>query len=192
MSQALNKIVESEQKARETEAEYKRAQATSGRSTWLSRPVMSDFCARGIEQNTYYIPELKNAGGECQDFRQGVPDRKACADCEHRVVPDGRANDRAREEIYARMSVSATIFKASGNQAESLLGSHRQGVVARQAFELSGAHLANGELSAQPIYLDYCAALSTTDNFVVCVLRNPHHDCPAWTAHRTALANQVG
>src|SRR5689334_12095291 len=44
ISHALNKIVEDEDKQRDEESQYKRTQATAGKSAWACRPVMSDYC----------------------------------------------------------------------------------------------------------------------------------------------------
>ena len=182
VTQALNKIVEDENKQRDAEAIYKKGQASADKDQWAMQPVMTEFCGFRESDGEFLICEVKNAGGECTDFKPGKPERKACVDCTHCVTPDGRARDRKRDEAYAKMSISATIVHASTSQPDSMLAQHRQGVTARKAFEVSGIYSAGGVLASKPNYASYCAMFSSEDEYVICALRNPHSTCSAWTA----------
>ncbi|MBN1917454.1 MAG: hypothetical protein JW889_06055, partial [Verrucomicrobia bacterium] len=84
ISHGLNKIVEDEGKQRDEESQYKRSQATAGKSAWAYRPVMSDYCGLNEKNGEYYIAEVLNAGQQCTKFEQGKPVRHACSDCVHR------------------------------------------------------------------------------------------------------------
>jgi len=187
VSTALGKIVEDEQKQRDSEAGFKRAQATVELQTWPRQPVMSSYCGRREDEGVYLIAEIKNRGGQCGDYQEGRPDRKACADCRYRVTAAGPARDHRREDLITQMHTEATSAQASTANPEGMLKAHREGVPARRAFELSGAYAADGRLAVRPEYLDYCSALSAEGEYAVCAVVNPHNCCTAWqpaSAHR--------
>jgi hypothetical protein len=187
VSTALGKIVEDEQKQRDSEAEFKRAQATTEQQTWPRQPAMSSYCGRREGEGAYLIAEIKNRGGQCGDYQEGRPDRKACADCRYRVTAAGPARDQGRENLITQMHTEATSAQASTAGPEGMLKAHREGVPARRAFELSGAYAADGRLAVRPEYLDYCGALSAEGEYAVCAIVNPHNCCTAWqpaSAHR--------
>jgi hypothetical protein len=180
VSNALGKIVEDEQKQRDSEAEFKRAQATTEQEPWPRQPVMSSYCGRREGEGVYLIAEIKNRGGQCGDYQEGRPDRKACVDCRYRVTAAGPARDQGREDLMTQMHTEATSAQASTANPEGMLKAHREGVPARRAFELSGAYAADGRLAVRPEYLDYCSALSTEGEYAVCAIVNPHNCCTAW------------
>jgi hypothetical protein len=180
VSTALGKIVEDEQKQRDSEAGFKRAQATVELQTWPRQPVMSSYCGRREDEGVYLIAEIKNRGGQCGDYQEGRPDRKACADCRYRVTAAGPARDHRREDLITQMHTEATSAQASTANPEGMLKAHREGVPARRAFELSGAYAADGRLAVRPEYLDYCSALSAEDEYAVCAIVNPHNCCTVW------------
>jgi hypothetical protein len=195
VSTALGKIVEDEQKQRDSEAEFKRAQASTEQETWPRQPVMSSYCGLREKEGVYLIAEIKNVGGRCPpgDFQEGRPERKACSDCRHRVTAAGPARDRQRESLITRMHAEAVSAQSSPASPEGLLKAHREGVPTRKAFELSGAYAADGRLAAKPEYLDYCTAFSTQDEYAVCAIMNPHNSCTAWeSASHGDMARQGG
>lgn len=180
VASALGKIVEDEQKQRDAEAEFKRAQASTEQSMWPRQPVMSSYCAQQEGDGLYLIAEVKNLGGRCSDFVAGRPERKACSDCQHRIPGAGLERDRQREDLITRLHLEATSAQASTSGPEGMLKARREGVPALKGFELSGAYAADGRLPAKPEYLDYCAALSNDDEYAVCAIVNPHNTCSAW------------
>jgi hypothetical protein len=180
VSTVLGKIVEDEQKQRDSEAEFKRAQATTEQQTWPRQPVMSSYCGRREGEGAYLIAEIKNRGGQCGDYQEGRPDRKACADCRYRVTAAGPARDQGRENLITQMHTEATSAQASTAGPEGMLKAHREGVPARRAFELSGAYAADGRLAVRPEYLDHCSALSAEGEYAVCAIVNPHNCCTVW------------
>ncbi len=180
VSQALNKIVEDENKQRDEENQYKRAQAKAGTGLWTYRPVMADFCGLNEQSGEYYIAEIRNAGLKCKEFSAEKPVRHACQACAHRVPARGSGEDQKGEELYAKMMVQAIAAKSSTGQSEALLKGYREGAAARKAFELNGIYSAKGVVPTRPAYADHCGALTTPDEFVVCVLQNPHHTCGHW------------
>src|SRR5712692_7392553 len=84
VANALAKIVDDEQKLRDSEAEYKRTKASTEHMSWATRPVMSAFCGQREDEELYLIAEVKNAGLKCEDFRPGRPQPRACTDCVYR------------------------------------------------------------------------------------------------------------
>jgi hypothetical protein len=181
VSHALSKIVEDENKQRDEESQYKRSQVTGGKSAWAYKPLMSDFCGLNEAGGEYYIAEVRNAGMQCADFAAGRSARRACADCTHRVAATGAGKDRAQEEVYSRMLVQASsVPQASRSTPEGMLKSQRDAAAARKALEVSGVYASKGVLPSEPWYVDYCGALSTPDEFVICALQNSHHTCAQW------------
>lgn len=183
---ALTKVVDDEQKQRDSEAEFKSAQATAERDLWLARPVMSDYCGLSEAEEVFLIAEVKNLGGRCENFAEGKPERRACGDCAHRVPASGWERDRALDQEYTTMVAAGISAQTSTQTPEALLQNHRKGAAARQGFELSGAYSAKGVLAVMPEYLDHCAHFSSEDAFVVCVLQNPYATCAAWTRDASA------
>lgn len=180
VSNALTKVVEDEQKQRDAEAEFKRLQESTDQEMWSARPVMSDFCGLKEAEGVFLIAEIKNRGGECEDFQQGRPERRPCTTCTHRIVPTGSERDRELEIVYAQMSAETIAAQASTSTTDNLLTKHREGTASRKAFELSGAYAAKGVLAVTPSYLDYCGKFSYEDEFALCLFQNPHHTCTAW------------
>jgi hypothetical protein len=180
IANALAKIVEEEQKLREAEASLKTAQETAGSQLWPSRPVMFAHCGLHERDGEYAIAELKNLGGQCQDFKPGRPQRRACSDCRHRVVASGLARDQRREETLIALHTRSTLSRTSTAAPESLLSKYREGAAGRKSFEVTGAYSANGRLAVEPEYIDWCRALSGPDDFALCALVNPHSVCAYW------------
>lgn len=182
VSNALSKIVEDEQKQRDAEAEYKRAQAAADNDVWSMQPVMSDYCGFRESEAVYLIAEVKNFGMRCTDFKEGRPERHACADCAHRVEPTGLSEDAAMEQTYAEMARSSVASGVQPSNPDNLLSKYREGVASRKGFEISGIYAAHGVLAAKPKYFAYCGKLSESgDEFHICVTTNPHHTCSLWT-----------
>lgn len=178
---ALSKITDNEQKLREAEADFKGKEGSADRDLWPARPQMSDYCGLDEADEIYRIAEVKNRGLGCGDFRSGRPERRACADCRHRVPADGQRRDLAMEAIYTGLVNDAVAVQASPQAPQGLLGAYRSGEGSRKALELSSAYGANGHLLNEPDYLDHCAVLSAADEYAICVLQNTHSTCPAWT-----------
>src|SRR5262249_40591962 len=188
ISQALNKLVEDERKLRDSEAEYMRAQASSGKSEFLGRPMMTDFCALQEANGVYIIAQVRNAGGRCADFVSGQRTRQSCSECAHRVPAMGRARDERMDRVLSDVQRSSLSAGLQGGQGDAMVTNERKDAISRQVFELSGVALAGGEMSTQPEYLDYCDAFSTPGTFVVCALKNPYDSCDHWEQAGTATA----
>jgi hypothetical protein len=188
VANALAKIVEDEQKYLDAESTQKRGRANSTDDSWPLRPVMSAYCVAprhgaGAEGERWLIPEIHNRGGLCQDWVTRSESRQACRDCVHRRVATGPARDEHHEATYAHMIEEGTTSQArTSSSDEALLTRHREGIAARKALEVTGAHASRGVLLVEPQYLDWCEALSRPEDeeWVVCALQNPHASCPAW------------
>jgi hypothetical protein len=180
VSNALTKIVEDEQKQRDAEAEFKRSQATGDNDKWVTRPVVSDYCGFKESDGMFLIAEVKNFGGGCSDFVEGRPARRACADCRHRVLPQGPREDLAVENKWMDLGASTRMLGHSSTVEDNYLVKYREGVASRKGFELLSIYAAQGVLATKPKYFDYCAALSHDDEFVICALANPYHTCAVW------------
>lgn len=185
LASAVSKIVEDEQKVRDAESDVKSKEGSADRQLWPMRPTMSDYCGVDEAKEIYRIAEVKNRGLACGDFREGKPERHACADCSHRIAATGKAKDFALESTHTRLIASAVAVQASPQVPQAMLQAQRAGAVARKALELSSAYAAKGHLLTKPAYLDYCGHFSSEDEFVVCVLQNPHNTCAAWAAEKT-------
>jgi len=182
LSSAVSKIVEDEQKVRDAESDLKSKEGAADRQLWPMRPAMSDYCGVDEATEVYWIAEVKNRGLACSQFKEGKPERRACADCAHRVAATGQAHDLALEATHARLMTAAVAVQASPQVPQAMLQAQRAGAVARKALELSSAYASKGRLLSKPFYFDYCAHFSSEDEFVVCALQNAHNTCAAWTA----------
>jgi hypothetical protein len=180
VSDALAKIVEDERKRRETEAQYKTMASSLGRDYWEGRPLMSNFCGLKEQDETYFIAEIKNAGGGCGDFTPGERPQHRCVECRHRVVPQGRDEDQLVEQTATEMASSNIALGLPTSLPDAMLSNHREAVPARIAFEASGAYSANGHLAMTPRYLDSCGHFSADGDHVICLIQNLHDTCPAW------------
>jgi hypothetical protein len=186
IAQALGKISEEEHKLREAEAETKSREGIAGRDLWAARPMTSDFCGLEESQEIYRIAEVKNRGLGCKQHAPGKPKRQACADCVHRVPAEGRRQDMRMEAVYADMMKTAIAAQGSTDTSKDLLQGYRSSETSKKALEISAAYESKGRLVTKPKYLDHCGVFSSPDEFVVCVLQNPHHSCPAWTHAQAA------
>jgi hypothetical protein len=180
VASALAKLVDDEQKVRDAEIDVKAKEGLADRQVWAARPAMSDYCGLKEADETFLICEVKNRGMECKDFQAGQPERRACSSCRHHVATDGTTTDQGMERIYTQMAITATAVQSSAQVAQGMLQSYRGGSAGRKALEVAGAYAAKGWMLAKPQYLDYCRHFSTDDTYVICVLQNPHHTCPAW------------
>jgi hypothetical protein len=180
ISEALSKIVEDEQKRREAEAQDKTTAMKQTTMTWSGRPMMSNFCGLDEANEVYLIPEIKNAGQQCHDFDPMSDPPQRCGECRHRTPSRGKAEDLLVEQTTSDMSARNVTVGLSTSVPDSLLTTHREGVSKRIGFELTGAYNSAGHLAMEPRYFDYCGHYSTPDDYVVCLMRNPHHICPGW------------
>jgi hypothetical protein len=181
IAQALSKVSEDEHKLREAEAETKSREGLAGRDLWAARPMTSDFCGFEEEREIYRIAEVKNRGLGCTDYAAGKPERHACADCAHRIPAEGRQQDIRMEAVYANLMNTAIAAQGSDETSKGLLQGYRSAEASKKALEISATYESKGRLVTKPKYLDHCAKFSSPDEFVVCVLQNPHHTCAAWT-----------
>jgi hypothetical protein len=184
ISEALSKIVEDEQKRREMEAQDKTNAMKLTTMTWSGRPMMSNFCGlrEADEDPVYLIAEIKNANYQCNDFGSTLDPPHRCLECKHRRPSRGKAEDLRVEETTAGMATRNVSVGLNTSVADSLLTTHREGVASRIGFELTGAYNSAGHLAMEPRYFDYCGHYSTPDDYVVCLMQNPHHTCKAWEA----------
>jgi hypothetical protein len=179
-SNALAKIQEDEVQQKGYEAQLKSKKEIANDELWGFRPVMSDFCGLRETEGIYPIPAVKNFGGRCTEFAPGRPKERSCSTCVHRMTSQGAAEDERLLKLYGAMAGRATIVGLSSSTADSLISRHLESVPSRKAFELSGIYAANGALATKPRYFDYCGKFSSDGQYVVCVLKNPHHTCWAW------------
>lgn len=180
VSNALVKIQEDENQQKGPEAQFRMKKDNIGDEVWDFRPVMSDFCGLKEEEETYLISEVKNRGGQCNDFKQGRPDTHSCSACVYRILPEGIAKDIEMEETLSGLSADSVATNSSATTPDNILSKYREGAASRKAFEASGVYSAKGTLSTKPNYLDYCSKFSMDDEFVICLLRNPYHTCMQW------------
>jgi hypothetical protein len=180
VSEALGKIVEDEQKRREMEAQDKTSAVRLTTQTWSGRPMMSDFCGLREAEETYVIAEIKNADMQCADFTPQKPAPRKCRECRHRRPSGGKADDLLVEQTTSDVAVRDVSVGLSTSVSDSLLSTHREGVASRIAFELTGVYNSAGHLAMEPRYFDTCGLYSTPDDYVVCLMHNPHHTCVGW------------
>jgi hypothetical protein len=179
ISNALVKIQEDENQQKGYEAQTRKQREISGDKVWGFRPVMSDFC--GIQEGeTYIVAEIKNRGGQCNNFEHGRPEKKSCSTCAHRIIPIGTATDLEMEISLSGLAAQSVASGTSTNTPDNLLKNYREGMASRKAFEVFGVYSSKGILATKPNYLDYCGRFSFDDEYVICVLKNPHHTCSAW------------
>jgi hypothetical protein len=180
ISNALLKIQEDENQQKGYEAQLKSKKETDNDVLWSFRPVMSDFCGLRETEGIYLIAEVENSGGRCTNFVPGRHEKRGCSTCVHHIEPQGAATDQALEQTYGSMAVQSLFAGVSTSTPDNLLNKHREGIASRKAFEFAGAYAAKGVLATKPQYLDYCGKFSGDEEYVVCLLQNPHHTCGAW------------
>lgn len=183
ISTQLTKIQEDEHQVQAQEFQERediRMQAEKN-YRYRTRPVMSSYCEKEDDKHTtyYYVPQLKNAGGKCNEFRERQPKLADCKTCVHRVDAEGWAEDLNNEQTYAAMSAENVTVGQSTSTSDTLLGKFREAVGAKKGFEVFGAYSAQGILMTKPKYLAYCKKFSGEGEYVICVLQNPHQTCPA-------------
>ncbi|KAA0231945.1 hypothetical protein EDS67_00690 [candidate division KSB1 bacterium] len=191
ISTALNKIGEDESQQKGSEAQVKTKRENANDEAWGFRPVMSEFCGLREKEEIYLICGVKNFGGRCTDFKAGSPPTNSCKTCVHRITPQGVARDQKMEEAYGSMARQSSATGSSTSTSDNLLNKHREGVASRKAFEISGAYNAKGRLLTRPNYLDYCGKLSADEEYVICLMHNPHHSCSAWEPTSASSAVRV-
>lgn len=190
VANALAKIQEDEQQQKTYEAATLRAMESKEpkEQRWAFRPVMSKYCGFREAEGIYLEPAYQNRGGQCTDFMAGKPEKRPCRDCRYRVTARGAQEDQMMEDTIHSMMRRNLAVKAPAGPAETLLNKHREGVASRKAFEVSGAYAAKGHLMTEPRHLDFCSKFSEDDEFVICVLQNPHQTCPVWEFETTDQA----
>lgn len=188
VASALGKIVEDEHKQRESEANFKKDAAISGRDRWLGRPVMSAFCGVLENDEVYLIAEVKIDGGRCPDFQEGAAVLHHCTDCLHRSAASGVSDDQQVEQIYANMAAQNVAVGMGSSVPDDLLSKHRSGAAARKAFEIGAVYNSQGRLLSRPQYFDTCNHFSSAHEFVVCTYQNIHNTCPSWQPLNAATA----
>lgn len=180
VSNALVKIQEDENQQKGYEAQLKSKKEIANDEEWGFRPMMFEFCGIRETEEIYLITGVKNLGGRCTDFASGRPPKRSCNGCAYRVKAQGDATDAAVEKGYGSMAVSSIAVGLSSQRSDNLLNKYEEGIGPRRAIEINGAYTAKGVLINRPQYLDYCAKFSVEDEYVVCVMQNPHSTCQAW------------
>jgi hypothetical protein len=180
VSNALVNIQQDEIQQKGHEAQFKSKKETSSEDTWIFRPIMSEFCGLREADEIYLIAEVKNLGGRCTDFVAGRPEPRRCSNCEYFVKPGGPEMDRALIQKFMALRANTSIMGDSTQMVDTWLSGFEQGIGPRIAFEITAAYHAKGVLSAKPMYLAYCKKFSRQDEYVICLMQNPHLTCTAW------------
>jgi hypothetical protein len=183
VSKVLGAIQDDERKVFEAELESKRTLISAGRESWMGRPVMSAFCGIREDRGSFLLSELKNADGQCSEWKdadKAPAAAHACATCLHRREATGPAEDSARESRILEISSRDTSARVQSSPAPGILTGHRDNVAVRQANEVRAAYYGAGSLAADARYLDTCARLSRPGSSVVCAIENRWSTCGVW------------
>lgn len=192
VKQAIGQIMENEKRLEGEEARVKLNKARDidlieGDARWDKRPAVSAYCGLHESEGVYLIYQFKNIGDRCYRDKLGFePGSAVGASCNHCTF---RMKGRMKGKT-ARI-VGMAIPRPGLGVNSDLSGSIFSGFIAQTSDEIIQAYQSNGILLSEPNFLDYCHLHSREDEYVVCVLRNPHNRCPDWTP-RMQVTNQAG
>lgn len=211
-AETLERNRELERQLHTAECKQKRSLMEMNRLAWPRRPQVLAYCGLREKEDIHLIHEMKNRGGICQDFRashgrsprQGSePARRqpelerarpepvrACDACRYQVAPRGPQRDYVDLRNFTDPSLNAynngmAEGSGSSSRADAILGNVDRLMNAsetRKALEMRLAMHSDGSMPSIPEYYAHCAKYSEPGRFVLCRSRNPHNQCPAWSA----------
>jgi hypothetical protein len=170
--EAIRFVREAEERNFEQESHLKIEGLGSDEDAWPTTPKISPYCGLENEEGDNFIAEVKNAGNRCEAFERDQLKGGMCADCQFAVIVDGW-----------RSNAQALGYAAMINRADLALSLATSSV----AFEIQGAHAADGVITTKPKYLTYCRKLSLEGRYVVCSIFNPKGACPHWVRRRPPI-----
>src|SRR5262245_13442637 len=88
----LNRMMQDERQKLESEAAQLPELLRHDKTSWQTKPEMTDYCGLHESEGKYYFPDEKNADGRCHDHNPDKRDR-ACSDCQHQVIGNGKERD---------------------------------------------------------------------------------------------------
>jgi hypothetical protein len=174
----LVSIMQDEYRVKGNEAQKRAELMITEEVKWDEKPAMSDYCGFLESKGVYFIYEIKNAGGECKDFKKLDNTRHECATCQHQILGDGEAKDRQAIQEYKQIATNSIALDKGGDHG---LGEYIQRISMVKAFEAAQSYYAGKLTFRQPDYLSICGVYSTDRDFVPCVLQNPHEVCNDYT-----------
>jgi hypothetical protein len=149
------------------------------RHRWPFQPRMTPYCGRHESEGIFEIATKKNAGLGCGDHQPGRPPWRPCSSCIHRAAPVGDSVDSFMyEQAYRVRHHGLQVNPPDGQAAQQIFAN----AAARKSAEIGMAFYADGRLTQQPKYLNWCRKLSRPEysDYWVCEAINPKSDCAGW------------
>jgi hypothetical protein len=176
----LIKMMQDEKQKKDEEAELVVRLMGDRTEQWGYKPQMTDFCGLYEHQQVFLVHQLKNPDGDCPDFDVPSGPERTCANCIHARRGNGDARDNQRIKELIALQTNAAAVGQSGS-SDSAIDRFTQLIGSRKSFESLQSYYAGKVSNQQPEYLSYCEAYSSRDNYVPCVVQNPHNSCYKWT-----------
>jgi hypothetical protein len=198
-AETLGRNRQTEEQLHTAENHQKRLLMEAERIAWPRRPQVLAYCGLREDQDVYFIREMKNRGRLCGSFRaapaQAAPGAarareqspRSCDTCAYEVRPLGPARDARvlRESIDPSQNWYNDAFGNNNGSARRVLGDVDTALrtsETRKAAEMRIAMQGDGILPKVPEYYEHCTKYSRPGAYVLCQSRNPHGQCPAWSA----------
>jgi hypothetical protein len=172
------------------EAGLKRALMQRNAEAWPKRPRVLGYCGLKESEDLFYIGEMKNRGGICEDFVASNPGQiRNCETCRHFVQPRGPQRDHANLMDFIDPSLNSYndgMSEAPGSTSRSgTINSNIDQLMrvseTRRSVEMSMAMSRGEGLPTEPEYYPWCAHYSKAGrNYVLCTVQNPASQCPGW------------
>lgn len=159
-SDALMDIQKEERSLEAQEVAELRDLLARGVTEWRQRPMMSAYCAEHEDKDRFEILEVKNQSDNCPSFRTDKSQRVSCGTCRfrHPFLPEN-------------------LFDSGPNGGIALYRAKAKDAAGRYANEILGAWYGKGYLTVTPRFHDYCAALTGTRGYCLCLYANPNGRC---------------
>ncbi len=160
VQQVIGQQIERESKLAVSETDLRLSRIEAGQTEWPHEPQMSSYCAQALENQTWFICEMKNSEGNCGDHEPAdqVP-AHPCLQCNHRI---------ALVDPVTQIDPSLSL---------KVHHSHIKALGAERANELRRAFLGRGYVHGQVRFYDVCPELSDSTRTAVCVMVNRFSRC---------------
>lgn len=176
-------IVRNDQSLRIRESEHKLMLAQNNREEWPFRPKVLAYCGLREDHGVYLAHQVKNDGLDCEDFvDRGHQSSRTCETCQHFQAASGPVEDsRLKTEVLMGGTLTGGMEgRSDPDRLKRELDIINSSSQARQAVEMTQAMHGGGTLPSPPRYYDYCRRYSTSNEYVLCRVKNSDGRCKGW------------
>lgn len=156
---------------------------------WDARPSMSDYCGLHESADIFLLHEVKNRDGDCRNFDPAPRPCSPCRTCRYRTPGVGPEEDQRVLAELRRLAINASAAGISPSAQD--MANHLQLIGASKAFEAAQSYYIGRFLFEPPKYLSSCAAVSTSEEHIPCLVRNPDDVCADWSSCEPAGAGDA-